>query len=72
MVHTIESHPAIALSIGVIHIIAAWLIKHMEIPLIFMQIFQIAAWSITITVGVITIYGAFKKWKQNPKPRKKK
>lgn len=64
LVHNIENHPLIALPVCLIHLgIAQLLNKFPAIPEIIMQLFQILAWSITITVGVISIYGTYKKWR---------
>lgn len=60
----ISNHPVIALVVGVTHIITAEFMNSMELPTILMQIFQLGAWSVTITVGIITIYGFFKNKKK--------
>jgi hypothetical protein len=58
----IQHHPVIALVVGTIHLAVAEVLTHSEVPLIVMQSFQIGAWSTTIIVGLISIYGAVKKW----------
>ena len=63
----ISHHPIIALTVGTIHIISAHVITHFELPVIVMQIFQLGAWSTTIAVGLITIYGFYKKRKDERK-----
>ena len=60
----VSQHPAIALGVGVVHITAAKLMTFVAIPQIAMQLFQLGAWSTTIAVGLITIYGSYKKWKK--------
>lgn len=57
----ISEHPKIALIVGLAHITFAEFLHNVEIPKIIMQLFQIGAWSITITVGLITIAGFLKK-----------
>ena len=59
----IQSHPAVAFIVGVTHLIGALIINDLALPTLLMQIFQLGAWSVTITVGLITIYGFFKKKK---------
>lgn len=60
----IQDHPLVALLVGSAHIITAEHLKDIEVPTIIMQLFQIGAWSITIAVGAITIYGFIKKKKR--------
>lgn len=60
----ISQHPIIAFSVGVVHITAAKIMTLVAIPEIVMQVFQIGAWSTTIAVGAITIYGFLKKRKK--------
>jgi hypothetical protein len=57
----IQHHPVIALAVGLTHLAVAEVLTHSEVPVIIMQSFQIGAWSTTIIVGLITIYGALKK-----------
>lgn len=52
----ISSHPSIALVVGLTHLtIAEKVIPNYEVPVIVMQSFQILAWTVTISVGLITI-----------------
>jgi hypothetical protein len=61
----IQAHPYVALVVGVVHLLAAEKMQHYpEIPSIVMQVFQVAAWSVTIAVGLISIYGTLKKWRK--------
>lgn len=60
--HYIAHHPAIALIVALFHISAAAAMHELEIPKIIMQAFQVGAWSITITVGLITILGAIRRY----------
>jgi hypothetical protein len=64
ILHYIESHPSIALVVGGVHLAIGHWLHTIEIPTIIMQLFQIGAWSVTISVGLITIYGFFKKTKK--------
>ncbi len=61
LIDYIEHHPSIAFCVGIVHIGLARFLHSVEIPLIVMQLFQIGAWTITIVVGLITIYGFIKK-----------
>ena len=54
----ITSHPKLAAIICVSNMIAATKVPELTIPVVYMQIFQIAAWSVTIIVGSITIYNS--------------
>lgn len=63
LIDYISNHPKIAFIVGTSHIAASIWINTVEIPKIVMQSLQCGAWAITITVGLITIYGAFKKWR---------
>jgi len=64
LIEHISHHPKVAFVIGGIHLLASYALKGLEIPSIIMQLFQLGAWSITITVGAISIYGAYKKWRK--------
>lgn len=57
----IQHHPLIAFIVGLSHLVLAEALHEAQIPVIYMQLFQIGAWGITIAVGLITIYGFFKK-----------
>lgn len=59
----VSSHPIIAFIVMTIHIGMTVAIYEFQLPTIVMQLFQILAWSVTITVGLITIYKFFKKKK---------
>lgn len=59
----IQSHPRIALFVGLTHIIAAETIHKIEVPVVIMQVFQLTAWTVTSVVGLITITGWLKKTK---------
>lgn len=61
LIEYIEHHPAIAFCVGIAHIGFARYLNTIEIPIFVMQLFQIGAWSITVLVGLITIYGFIKK-----------
>ena len=63
LIEYIQTHPIIAVIVGVIHIAFAEYLKSIEIPLIVMQFTQLGAWAVTITVGLITIYGFIKRKK---------
>jgi hypothetical protein len=56
----VTSNPITALVVMLSHLSATVVISELNVPLIFMQIFQLVAFTITITVGVITIYKFFK------------
>lgn len=56
----IQHHPIIAFMVGVCHIVIAETLPEAAVPIIIMQFIQIGAWGVTITVGLITIYGFFK------------
>lgn len=64
LVDQISHHPKVAFIIGGIHLVASYALKNLEIPNVVMQVFQLGAWCITITVGAISIYGAYKKWRK--------
>ena len=59
----VQTHPAVALVVTVCHVLMAEAIKEIQVPIIFMQAAQLGAWAVTITVGLITIYGFFNKKK---------
>lgn len=59
----IQHHPKIAFVVGAIHLAASYSLKTAEIPSIVMQLFQVGAWTVTITVGIVSLYGTFKKHK---------
>jgi len=59
----ISTHPIIAFTIMSVHLAVSIALYELQIPLIVMQLFQIGAWIITITVGLITIYKFLKKKK---------
>ena len=62
MTEYISQHPAIALIVGLTHLaLAEKILPQVEIPLIVMQLFQIGAWTVTISVGLITIVPFIKK-----------
>lgn len=59
MTHTIEfisTHPLVAFCVMSIHLGISLALYEFQLPIIVMQLFQIFAWVITITVGAITIY----------------
>lgn len=60
MTHTIDfisTHPIISLIVMLsIHLGASVAIYELQLPLIVMQLFQIAAWAVTVLVGIITVY----------------
>jgi hypothetical protein len=66
----IEHHPASAFGICIINTIIAFTLPFMEIqiPIIAIQIFQLMAASVTIAVGLITL---FKHYTGRPKKKKK-
>ena len=64
LINYIEHNPVIALIVGGIHLAASYSLHSLEIPTVIMQVFQIGAWSVTMVVGVISIYGAYKKHKK--------
>lgn len=57
----IASHPIIAFLVMAGHLTISVFIYELQLPIIVMQIFQIIAWTITIIVGLITIYKFLKK-----------
>ncbi len=59
----IATHPIIAFTVMAFHLVVSLAIYELQLPVIFMQVFQIIAWTITIIVGLITIYKFFKKSK---------
>lgn len=61
IIQYIQDHPVFALIIGGAHLATAEALAVTQVPLIVMQIFQLGAWTITSIVGLITIYGWFKK-----------
>jgi hypothetical protein len=64
MSHTIEfisTHPIIAFIVMSIHLTVSVAIYELQLPIIVMQLFQIGAWSVTIIIGLITMYKFFKK-----------
>lgn len=67
LIDQISHHPKVAFVIGGIHLVASYALKTLEIPTIVMQLFQLGAWCITITVGAVSLYGIYKKRKHEPK-----
>ncbi len=51
----ISQHPGIAFIVALTHLTIAEYMEHIEIPVIVMQLFQIGAWTATISVGLITV-----------------
>lgn len=72
VMHYIAHHPGIALIVGLLHISAAAAMHEFQIPTIIMQCFQVGAWSVTITVGLITILGAVRRLLARRKANKTK
>lgn len=64
IINYIEHHPLVALVVTSGHLMASYALHNIEIPNIIMQAFQLGAWSVTITVGLISIIGAYKKWRK--------
>ncbi len=62
-VEFISTHPLIAFIVMSIHLTVSIVLYELQIPLIVMQIFQIGAWTITILVGLVTLYKFIKKKK---------
>lgn len=61
MIEYLQSHPWISLLTGAGHLLFAEALSELQVPTIFMQLAQLGAWSITITVGIITIVGFINK-----------
>lgn len=60
-VEYIQHHPVIGFTVCLCHLVFSKLIiTSYQVPAIVMQCFQLGAWCVTITVGLITIYGFFK------------
>lgn len=57
----IASHPVIAFIVMCSHLVLTVAVYELQLPTIVMQIFQILAFSATITVGVITLCKFFRK-----------
>lgn len=55
------AHPKAALITGISGLTLAEFLHEATIPPIIMQGFQVLAWAVTITVGLITIVGAVRK-----------
>lgn len=70
IIEYIQHHPKLAFVVGAVHLASTYLISDWEVPTIVMQLFQVGAWSVTITVGMVSLYGTFKKWKQKNEPKK--
>lgn len=65
IIEYISSHPKIALCVMIVHLAGTFVIRDFQLPIIIMQVFQLLAFSATITIGVITAYKFFKsdkKW----------
>ncbi len=59
----IEHHPAVAFLVGCLHLATIEFIGAFELPVLLMQTLQAGAWTITICVGLISIHGSYKKWR---------
>lgn len=57
----LSSHPKVAFIVLGANVVLAESIRHLEIPLFFMQCLQAGAWIVTIVVGLLTIRAKFKK-----------
>jgi primosomal replication protein N len=60
----VATHPIVALTVGAIHLAVAETLYKLSVPTVIMQGFQLGAWTITIIVGLITIYGFLTKKKK--------
>lgn len=60
----LSSKPLVALVWGFIHLTFAHALYTWKIPTLIMQILQCGAWATTISVGIITLYGAYKRRKK--------
>lgn len=59
----ISTHPAIAFVVMCIHLALTVIIYDLQLPTIVMQIFQLMAFTATITIGLITVWKFIKKEK---------
>jgi hypothetical protein len=60
----LSTHPKLALFVGAVHIVFSEWVRNAELPKIVMQTLQGGAWCVTIAVGLVTLYGAYKKRKK--------
>ena len=59
----IGHHPTVAFLVGILNIALVEFLGAFQMPLILMQTLQAGAWTITICVGLISIHGSYKKWR---------
>jgi hypothetical protein len=59
----ISHHPSVAFCVGLLHLITIEFLGAFQLPLILMQTLQAGAWTITICVGLISMYGSYKRWR---------
>lgn len=52
----VSTNPAIAFIVMTFHLAISISMYELQLPIIVIQIFQIAACSVTITIGAITLY----------------
>ena len=64
LIELIQANPKSGAVIAIINLLLAESISEVQIPTIFMQCFQLMAWAITISVGLITLIGIYKNRKK--------
>ena len=65
LVNLLMDDPKVGGLLSVFHVLLAAIfgeIQHYTIPEVVMQLFQLAAWIVAIFIGLVSIFGYFKKW----------
>jgi hypothetical protein len=74
MENYLGNHPYVGFALSGAHVIGALMLEvtHAEthIPLVFMQLFQMGAWTIAMVAGSFTIYGVWKTHHSNKRKQK--
>lgn len=76
MENYLGNHPYVGFALSGAHVIGALMLQvtqnETHIPLVFMQLFQMGAWTAAMLAGVFTCYGVWKTHHNNKNKEKKK